>query len=172
MKLSNIAQSQAFFSNVKKNMYEGAKNASKKSGFMRLSGPFISVASSLVSLSAKVSTVGEAFIKGLANIFGAPFSKKCSAMTGLKQLTLQLPAHVLALVFSPVKMVGGFMANSIGMAVSPTFYSEFRESVHSNKHAELKGIITGEGQRVPLGNNFYSICPPPEKSSNTAMLYG
>lgn len=54
----------------------------------------------LITLVAKVTNIGEVVIKGLANIFGAPFHGKCSALRGLKLLGLTLPIEILSSIFT------------------------------------------------------------------------
>ncbi|MGA8163991.1 MAG: hypothetical protein WB791_03080 [Waddliaceae bacterium] len=70
----------------------------------RFIGLPIGLCSSLLGLAQAVSNVGESAIKGIANIVGSPFSKKCSLTKGLKQLFIQAP---LKLVYNGVKLAYG-----------------------------------------------------------------
>ncbi len=132
-KLNNITQSDRFFSEIKEKLYKQAHLAAEKSELMRASGPLIALPASALSLSNRVTTIGEIIIKGLGNIFASPFSKKCNALKGLKQLFVQLPLNILFLAFSPLSVSIEAAISSIGMLANPQRYSKLRAKNYSQE---------------------------------------
>jgi len=119
-------------------MWEGVSQASEKSVFMRVTGPFIAIASALLSLAERVASVGEAIIKGLANIFGSPFPNKCNALKGLEQIFIELPWHALSLVIFPVEIGIRALITSVCMLVIPKGYSKNRKIFYQERLEKLE----------------------------------
>jgi hypothetical protein len=176
-KLSNVAQSQKFFCDVKSDMYDAVNDSAKGSSWMRAAGPIIATGSALITLSARVATIGEILVKGLANIFGSPISKNCSVLKGLKQLFVQLPIHFTALALSPIQMVVGGLVTTFGMAVSPEGYSESQQKRYMEKSGEFEALITKKRVQVKIpnlncGGVAYTEVPTPDCNSLKYIMYG
>ena len=81
-----------------------------------------------LSIVARIIGVVEPIVKGLGNIFGAPFLKKCDAMTGFKQLAIELPLNILKLVFvMPLEVVADLIVSPFAVMLD-TDYSRARVS--------------------------------------------
>ncbi len=174
--LSNIAQSQKFFCDVKSDMYDAVNDSAKGSGWMRATGPIIAAGSALLNLSARVATIGENLVKGLANIFGSPVSKNCSAFQGLKQLFVQLPLHLTALALSPIQMLIGGFEITVGMAGSPEGFSDFQHKRYLDKSGEFEALITKKPIKIKIpylacGGKAYTEVPVPNCKSLKSIMY-
>jgi len=73
--------------------------------FTHLAGLPVGIASALIATTARVAKIGESIIKGLCNLFGSPFSSKCKAINGAKQLFLDCPSSMIALILSPLDFI-------------------------------------------------------------------
>ena len=128
---NHTMQSDIFFEGLKTSLYEKIAEASEKSSWMRASGPLVAIASAALTLSMRVAEVVESIIKGLANIFGSPFSEKCSALKGLKQIFISLPSNVFSLAIAPFEIGIGGIVTTFGMAINPRGYPIFRKNEHA-----------------------------------------
>lgn len=136
LELHNTTQAYRYFDGLEGKMFGKINQAAQKqSGLMRASGPLVAMSSAVITLAQCVAAVGETLIKGLANLFGAPFSKKCDALKGLKQIFVGVPHKLARLAFSPIGMTVGGLMTIGGMAVNPERYSKFHE-VNCNKSVE------------------------------------
>lgn len=89
------------------------KIVEKGSHLNRLSGFPQGLKCAVFSIAARIVGIVEPFIKGFANIFGAPFSDKCFFKRGVKQLAIDFPLNILKFVFvMPLEVVAD-------LAVSP-----------------------------------------------------
>lgn len=91
--------------------------------------------SAYLSLVLRVGIIGETIIKALANIFGAPFSDNFVCLKGIKQLFIQFPLAVLSLIFLPIEAGLILLCDTIGMAISPYGYSNWKKSLCDNEVA-------------------------------------
>jgi len=132
--LHNVSQSSRFFKNAGLHVDSWAHQAStKKSNLMRASGPIIGVANAGLELSSRVATVAETIIKGLANVFGSAFTKKCDLYKGMKQIFFQLPFNIYSLILAPINLGVQFVQPSIGMLVNPVKVSKKRLDVDASE---------------------------------------
>lgn len=131
-KLHYAHQAYNYFEELKESMYNGIDKASKKyPNIIRITGLPIALASASITLAERVSGVAEPIIKGLANLFGAPFSKKCNALIGLKQLFITTPIKVLQLVIvTPIYITIGTIVTTVMMVIKPERYPEARARDH------------------------------------------
>jgi hypothetical protein len=121
--------------NLKARMYEKLHEASEKTNWVRLSGPLVGVASGLMTIAARVATIGECLFKGIGNLFGAPFTDRCSLGFGIGQLLIGVPINIIALPFSIAWAVTGLFVITIGMAAMPEGYTNYLWGNHEyNKH--------------------------------------
>ncbi len=76
----------------------------------------------MLSLVARIAAVGEPVVKGLGNIFAAPFSKKCHVMTGLKQLSIEFPKSILKLVLlTPVEVAADALVTPLAVMLDKDY---------------------------------------------------
>ncbi|MEM1282145.1 MAG: hypothetical protein AAGG81_01185 [Chlamydiota bacterium] len=115
-----------------------------KNGLLRLSGPFVAVASSLLTLCERVGSVVETILKGLGNILIFPFTKKCEFLKGLKQLFIELPINVLSLIFSPLEIGFGAVITIGSILIRPEEYSEGKSKLYK----ELAALIEDNDSNV------------------------
>lgn len=139
--LNNTLQCMRWFEGLKKEMYHDVhKQSLDRMVLMRCAGPIIGIASGIIELTMRVAAVFESVIKGLANIFGSPFSKECSALKGLKQLFISSPFHLLVLIARiPVAVIGGVVTTG-AMLIAPDLYSGSRKRVHQEFEDEFELI--------------------------------
>jgi hypothetical protein len=154
LELNHTMQSITFFEGLKTGLYEKASEASEKSSLMRASGPLVAIASAALTLSQRVAGVVEPIIKGLANIFGSPFSKNCSALKGLKQIFIQLPVKVLSLALSPVEIGIGALVTTLGMAISPKGYADYRANDHKGTEKVTSQLSDKNFKPTELGSKI------------------
>jgi hypothetical protein len=128
--MKTLTQSQDVENYLKARMYQKLHAASKKTGWVRLTGPGVGLASGLMTIAKRVAIIGEAIIKGVGNLFGAPFSKQCSLKHGLANIFLVLPANILCLPFSITSAVVGLFSKTIFMACNPKSYTYERWRAH------------------------------------------
>lgn len=108
---------------AKLDIYAACYEFSQKSGFARISGLPIGVATSAIYLSRKVSLIGECTFKGAVNVVASPFSSKFSATNGFFMLgaaafkTVKLPYSLVVATFSVVD-------KTVQAAVRPESYYE------------------------------------------------
>lgn len=140
---------------LKCHLYEAVNKASNKTGIMRISGLGVAIASGAITLAMRVAAVGEAAIKGLANIFGSPFSKKCHLLRGVKQLFIGIPWAVVSLAFSTISVTFGALIGTCWMLGDPKGYSESRKNEHQVNADWLPEVMkakSGEGFTDQLDN--------------------
>jgi hypothetical protein len=129
-KLNNSKQYACSVANVKFGMYSYLNDVSKNNRWVHISGPVVAVASAVLTISQRIGVVGETIIKGLANIFGSPFAKKCKFLNGLTQIFIKLPLNVIGLLFTPMEVAFGAIITTGSFLVSPEGYSSSRSEVH------------------------------------------
>ena len=119
---SIVCQSTIFFADLTIDASERLIEFSKThNNIARFMGLPIALCFSLLDLAQAISTLGEVIIKGIANIFGSPFSEKYKFSKGVKQIFFQLPLNLLRSVIGvPLKIVVQILNLSIRMLVSPT----------------------------------------------------
>lgn len=80
--------------------YDHLHQAASKTEWIRPAGLLIGCAKGLLTIAKTVATIAETIFKGLGNILGSRFSKKCHFKLGCKQL-LTLPRELfLGIPFS------------------------------------------------------------------------
>lgn len=121
IEFNHIGQAALIENKVLSKIDEALLNGSKKTRWMRITGPMMGLTHSLIGLVGKVCTIAEAIFKGVCNVVGFPFSNKCSLLKGAKQLCLQLPLHVTFLLLSPLSLSLGILYSTIGMAINPVW---------------------------------------------------
>jgi hypothetical protein len=135
-------------------LYTCANIASKKSHFaMRFSGFWLAIASSAIATAGRVGRIGETIIKGFANIFGSRFSNKCECLKGLKQLFIQLPDSILCLVFSPIRVAGNLIYDTLIMAANPKFPA--KANWHFNEIIAFSKLLHNDPKKDPLDVIFF-----------------
>jgi hypothetical protein len=138
MKISN--QSRLIEDDLKASMYHKLHEASKKSRWMRLSGPAVGAVSGFATITARIALIGENLIKGLANLYLSPTSHK-NYLRGLEQIFILLPAHLIRLPFSCASALIGLFTKTLFMAAMPQTYTYERwqaHEAHESKKARFK----------------------------------
>lgn len=112
-------QSSIVEANALKHVYKNMYQASTKTNWVRLTGPFIGVTAGLLSIARRVASIAENIIKGLANILGSPFHKNCQFHVGLDQLLGNVIIHLYMLPLDVLSAVMGVFINTLGTLVVP-----------------------------------------------------
>lgn len=116
-----VDQSGDFFQAVKKDRFETLYALAKTyPNATRFIGLPIGLCEGLMEIAEVVALLGECLIKGVANIFGAPFCESCEFLRGCKQLFLELPyLLVFCAGFVPILILGQIVYYSIYTAIDP-----------------------------------------------------
>lgn len=138
------------FENIVKNDTRFPKNKSlRTSRWVYFSGVDAGFRCSVFTLAGRVSAVIEALFKVLGNIFGAPVSNNCSAKTGFKQLTADLPLSVLKLIFvMPIEILRDLVATPVCVAFDKRYALSqmgFELSMYGDVSDIGKASALGEG---------------------------
>lgn len=144
--LSNTAQSAIFFEDLKIKASEKLINFSRKhTNIARFTGLPIALSFSLLELARAVSIIGEAFIKGIANIFGAPFSNKCEFLKGIKQIVFQFPIHlIIAAIWWPMETIGTTILTPLSMLISPIEELESKKEIAEESKKILEAMSNNQ----------------------------
>ncbi|MEC7838781.1 MAG: hypothetical protein VX777_01930 [Chlamydiota bacterium] len=111
--------------NMSKHFYNLSKNSKPPSRFVLIMAGFsIGLSVAILNIAEAVARVGECTIKGISNLFGAPFTGKCCIKKAGKQLLLQLPLSILCLIISPIGLFYQPILFIIGFASSPKNFNE------------------------------------------------
>ncbi len=109
----------------KMKMYKGLHEAaSQKKGWVRLTGLPVGIVSGLSTIATRIALIFENLIKGFGNIFGAPFSDKCSFKKGLNNLFVQVPKNIIMLPFSAIAAAISPADKMLGMLLNPQQLTE------------------------------------------------
>lgn len=156
--LSIISQSMMFFEDLKVSVSEKLINFSKQhTNIARFTGLPIALCSSLLDLAQTVSTIGESLIKGVANIFGSPFSEKCKFSKGVKQIFVQFPAHIFnGVVGWPLGTAFEVLVTPFRMLISPISASESRKEKAEQTKQVLDVISNDRDFRLPQADPIYT----------------
>lgn len=115
----------AIKSRLYKSIYEFSIASKSNKRWIKLSGFGVGIISGLLTISKRIARVAECILKGLANIFGAPFSDKCNAPRGLKQLFLEAPWQlVVKLPLSILMLFSSIPFKVFSFATSPKAYAK------------------------------------------------
>lgn len=116
MRLDTTETAQNFFYNLSGKLNAKVEKASygtqnkAAEATISISG-FIGV--TLLQVIGRVASVAESLFIGLINIAGAPFSSKCSASLGLRQISLETGNKMLAaaikIIYTPSEIIGIFI---------------------------------------------------------------
>lgn len=128
LQISN--QSEILEDRFKASLYKQWHQASQKSKWVLLSGLPLGIISGISTIAKRVALIAEAIIKGAANILGSTFSPKCFFITGLGQLMLQVPKHIIILPFSFMSAGIGLITKTAYMAIDPAEYTGQRWLAH------------------------------------------
>ena len=104
---------------AKYKLYELVEKGAKKTKWIRTIGALVGVASLCITVAFRVAAVGERLIKALGNIFGAPFSKKCKLLTGVKLLFIGMPLSAIAIPYASFIAVIGVALDTFSFALHP-----------------------------------------------------
>ena len=145
LNLSNSCQSKMFFGDIKSKALEKLIDFSKEhTNLTRSIGLPLALCSSLLDLAQAVSTIGELLIKGIANIFGSPFSEKCKCLNGVKQIFAQLPGNIVYTGLTwPLNTAGDLLYTPIAMLFYPTSVLEYKHR-QAEGEKELMNIIAND----------------------------
>jgi len=137
---STHLQIEKLLNNVQAELFDKVCDLSKKSkGYKVLThflGFGVGVSSAALHLAAKICTIGETIIKGLSNLFAAPFVKNSNFVTGLQQLFIELPFSIVQILISPIYIIVGTTITTSAMLIMPTTYTNFRYNYHFNRNLE------------------------------------
>jgi len=147
--LHNTAQAMKWCNQKKHELYEYLNR--NDSQLMRLTGPFVGTGSALVTLTARVASVGEAVTKGLTNFYYTPNGKR----KGVEQIVIQTPIHVVNLALCPIGMAFDILSTSARMLTDPKDYSQFKRDAH----AEKTRLITERSAVEYHGPHISECCP-------------
>lgn len=129
--LLNSREYAATIHNGQAELYKAVGKTAFKSEWIRLSAPLVAIASSILKLTQRVVSVAETIIKGLANLFAFPFTKKCEFGAALNQLFVKLPMDLIALALSPIEVTVGSVITTGGILFNPKKYCEDRFKLHA-----------------------------------------
>lgn len=92
----------------------------------------------LLSIAARVTGVIEPVVKGLSNVFAAPFSKNFNAKTGLKMLAVDLPKSIFKFIFlTPVEVIADGLISPFAVMLDKSYAearSEFESSMKTDDY--------------------------------------
>ena len=144
-------------------MFEGLQKGANKTLWIRGIGVFVGLASVFMTVVKQVAEIGETVIKGLGNIFGAFFSKKCNFLTGCRQIVVQLPIYTLSLCFLPLIILGSFLSHAVGFTLDPKKHSTRMLKKYENNMLEKR--LDREVLEVSekTNRNYYSLLKKFEK---------
>lgn len=100
---------------------------------IRLTGPGVGIVSSFLTIASRIGLIMENMIKGIANIAGVPFSKKCSVKKGCQQLFANTPGHIVAIPYTFVFAILELGSKTISMAINPEKYCAEKHSKFTDK---------------------------------------
>lgn len=106
---------------LKANLYKKLLKASNHPA-IRLTGPGVGIASGFLTIATRIGLIFENFIKGIANLAGAPFTKRCSAKKGFVQLFAHAPGHLIAIPYTIFSASLEILSKTINMAIHPEKY--------------------------------------------------
>lgn len=106
---------------LKANLYLKLLQASNRK-VIRLTGLGVGITSGLLTVASRVGLIFENFIKGIANLAGAPFSKRCSARKGFEQLFANVPGHLLAIPYTLFCASLELLSKTLSIAIQPEKY--------------------------------------------------
>lgn len=138
-------------------IFNDIEDLANKSGFTRLISPLAGGYVFLSGIVEVVSQIGETLIKGLTNLFGAPFSERCNALRGVKQLFIKLPIKVVFAVFDIAYFAILSVVVTIGVTVSPSFTGEWARRFEKYRGSLLEEVIAEEEPENFL-KSFYQFC--------------
>jgi TPR repeat protein len=110
----------------KASLYKDLHNVTPKTCgkfWIRTTGPFVGIVSSLLTIAKRIAIIFECIIKGLANIFGAACSAKCSLTRGLNQLSKELFKNIVYLPLSLLSLPIDLIAKTVFMIAKPEKYT-------------------------------------------------
>ncbi len=108
---------------IKSSLYKGLYEASQKTGWVRLSGFPVGIISGLMNIVTRIALIAESIFKGFGNLLGAPFTDKCSAKEGLKNLFIQLPKNILLIPFTIIASALRPLGHTFAILLAPEAYS-------------------------------------------------
>lgn len=172
----HVIESILFFNKLDNSLYSKINEVSKsKPNLVRAAAPLIGLTLAATGLAKRVSAVGEAVIKGLTNILGAPFSNKFDALKGLKQILVSVPFFAFSLVVSPIILTIGAGITTTNMILRPEEYSNKEikslEKV-ANKFNQLidKNYIIQKADILEMQLNYPHQSPEKIKEGLEAQL--
>lgn len=78
-----------------KSIYDFATRSKSNKRWIKLSGLGIGIVSGLLTIAKRIACIAESLLKGVINIFGAPFSDQCDPVRGLKQIFVETPLQIV-----------------------------------------------------------------------------
>lgn len=161
LELHNTCQSMIYFEEKKAQLYATldhfANGSSIEQLMVRGSGLGFGLGSGVLTIACRVARVAECIIKGFVNIFGSFGSNNSDydRIKGIKQLSIQLPAAIMELVFSPVEVAIGTIITAGALLFAPKEYTEFRVNAHESSLENYKDL-SKQNESEPQ-NNFEVI---------------
>ncbi len=128
--MSAVGQARLLDDRIKHSLYMGLNEASKKTGWVRLSGLPVGIVSGLLSLVTRIALIVECIIKGFGNIIGAAFSDKCNLNQGALNLFPELAKNIIMLPFSALDVVLSPITKTFYMLLKPEAFTEEKQNYH------------------------------------------
>jgi hypothetical protein len=119
--LSHSLQCRELEYSLKANLYLKLLKASNRK-VVRLTGLGVGIASGLLTIASRIGLIFENFIKGIANLAGAPFSKRCSVRKGFEQLFANVPGHLIAIPYTLICASLELISKTFSLAFRPEKY--------------------------------------------------
>lgn len=120
-------------------MHESVLASKTSKILIQCSGIGVGIVSGLLTIATKIALIFECIIKGLANIFGAPFTDDCSALTGLKQLFLEAPLQfAVILPLSVIEACVKLFYITFCIADMPKFYTKMFWNDHDPEETKAE----------------------------------
>lgn len=122
--VTNAAQSALIEDRTKASLYYKLHEASKKTGWIRLTGLGVGIVSGLLTIAKRIALIAECIFKGLINILGACCIERCKISKGLLQLLILAPLNVLILPFSIFSAALGLIDKPVRILFNPVPYTQ------------------------------------------------
>ena len=111
--------------------------------FRHCQGPLVGLGVGLVFLLKRISSVVEAALTGVGNIFaGLLFFQGSQFLRGVKQFFWTLPCKAIYLQFSPIEIPCRVMITAIQMTISPEEYVTDQRNDHKKLYEDMELMLS------------------------------
>ena len=150
---------------AKAKLYFNNLRCAHKTPLVRLGAPAVAVGSALLTIIFRVAAVGETTLKGVGNVFGAPFFNRCNFLRGVRQLYIDLPIKLYFVALTALEIPIGALVTTVALVILPRQYSEHRFHFHADEFDKLKRFDQ------PAWFEEQEITPPPRYNGGQGDNY-